>query len=367
MKDGIRKVIRELSICTSPETADRENVKACRFLLAMFTAACASAVLLQLLFFGRLHNQAFMQGFIGFVFLDLIYIVYHDVIDRKPALSTEIAGLLIITLLSFIETVVFPDRHVFAVFLFIIAIPLLILDKPWKLCVFILLGSFILVCFDAAHSVPETFRENTVHLSMVIIVALVLSVSIVRRRVICASNIEKTLERAERDALTGIYNRGGGTFLIRSYVGQQYSGTFLIIDVDDFKTVNDRYGHQMGDEVLEQVAGVLRNSFQKSDIVMRMGGDEFMVYAIGMVDYHTVEARLDKVIQEMHRIMLDEKKGIHITVSIGCAVNDGSYTEYDALYEEADRCLYRVKENGKDSYFVYNAGYKGHSKANKTH
>ena len=90
MKDEIRKIIRELSICTSPETADRENVKACRFLLAMFTAACASAVLLQLLFFGRLHNQAFMQGFIGFVFLDLIYIVYHDVIDRKPALSTEL-------------------------------------------------------------------------------------------------------------------------------------------------------------------------------------------------------------------------------------------------------------------------------------
>lgn len=147
--------------------------------------------------------------------------------------------------------------------------------------------------------------------------------------------------------------------MIRNCVDRQESGTFLIIDVDNFKHVNDAYGHQQGDEVLRRLADTLRMSFKGTDVVMRMGGDEFVVYAVGMVDYTVVCRRLEQLVESVHQIMINEKDQEHVTVSIGGVINDGSYPSYDSLFRMADKYLYKIKEKGKDGFLVHNVSYRG--------
>jgi diguanylate cyclase (GGDEF)-like protein len=136
-------------------------------------------------------------------------------------------------------------------------------------------------------------------------------------------------------------------------------GAFAIIDVDDFKHVNDTYGHAAGDEVLKKVAATLQTSFRESDVVMRMGGDEFVVYAVGMADIRNVEGKLEQLKAQMHKIILDDQGRDYVTTSVGCIINLGSYPDYEAISQEADKLLYSVKIEGKDNFKCSDKEYKG--------
>jgi diguanylate cyclase (GGDEF)-like protein len=90
---------------------------------------------------------------------------------------------------------------------------------------------------------------------------------------------------------------------------------------------------------------------------MRMGGDEFIVYSIGMVDYKVCQNRLGQLVERMHSIKFGETDGQYVTVSIGAVINDGTYPTYESLYQVADGLLYTTKERGKDGFTVNSKSY----------
>jgi len=148
---------------------------------------------------------------------------------------------------------------------------------------------------------------------------------------------------ASHDALTGLYNRSAYEMFIESVDKEHIA--LLLIDVDKFKEINDSYGHDVGDRVLERVAEVLRQSFRSVDIICRIGGDEFVVI---MTRVNSSMSQLVKSkIAHANELLQNPSDGLPATsMSVGVAFADKA-NEGEDLFKDADVALYRVKANGK--------------------
>ena len=167
---------------------------------------------------------------------------------------------------------------------------------------------------------------------------------------------EILFRKTQIDSLTSIYNRSACERLITEYLTTKEPslyGSFIIIDIDNFKGVNDYLGHKIGDKVLIEFAGLLKEFFSHQDIISRLGGDEFIVF---MKDIH--EDNLQKVnekLQELCMLMNKEVKYNNssqiISLSVG-AITIKENLNFEELYQMADEMLYEVKHNGKNGFKV---------------
>lgn len=162
-------------------------------------------------------------------------------------------------------------------------------------------------------------------------------------------------KQAVFDALTQVYNRSAGINWISKALEMMQPGeisAFLILDLDNFKQVNDSLGHMVGDQVLVDVAKILKTHFRNYDVICRLGGDEFIVF----VQRLPIEA-LDKIIKSLLRkLMLTygaEGKEVAVSASVGTALAPMHGTNFTQLYEKADSALYQVKKSSKNDYMIY--------------
>lgn len=166
---------------------------------------------------------------------------------------------------------------------------------------------------------------------------------------------EKLIYQAEHDILTGLYNRTGYD---RIYKELDVSAmAFKLVDIDDFKGINDRYGHEIGDKILVKISNALSSFNEGSDFVCRIGGDEF---AILMPNVN--EISIDKIIKkatELNNLLKSQNKdGLPpVTLSIGLAFGSIGETR-DSLYRKADKALYETKKNGRGHLTVYSKSLK---------
>lgn len=136
--------------------------------------------------------------------------------------------------------------------------------------------------------------------------------------------------------LTGIYNRRGAESQIDSLLLAKIPGVLLMIDVDYFKSVNDSFGHEIGDRTLVEVARTLRRFFASNDIVMRFGGDEFIVFIKGEKDRRRLAARLTDLCDQIDALD-DFPDGNSVSISIGAAMYAGKgVVDYEYLRRQAD-------------------------------
>lgn len=158
--------------------------------------------------------------------------------------------------------------------------------------------------------------------------------------------LKQRFEQLSRiDPLTGLFNRSmQNNELIRIAPSGSGTSALYAIDLDRFKTANDRFGHLVGDALLRAVATRLKASVRESDVVMRMGGDEFVVVQNGLTDRSDAEQMARRIIETIRAPYRIEGHDIDIGVSIGIAIapEDGKTTE--TLLARADAALYRAKE-----------------------
>ena len=169
---------------------------------------------------------------------------------------------------------------------------------------------------------------------------------------------EKALQdRAERDALTKLLNKHTGRKQAEEYFAQYPQGVscaLLIIDLDNFKEVNDRHGHLFGDTVLTKVAREIKKLFRAQDILARIGGDEFMVLMRGVSDRTLVESRCARLLSLFHTLFQNQRCEVPLSCSIGIALSPQHGTSYYDLFQRADQALYRAKDQGKGGFVFYN-------------
>lgn len=169
--------------------------------------------------------------------------------------------------------------------------------------------------------------------------------------------VEKQLQtQAERDGLTKLLNKKAARKRAEEYFSQCAPGTpcaMLIIDLDNFKHVNDHYGHLFGDTVLKQVSKEISKLFRDQDIVARIGGDEFMVLMRGTNDRKILGNRCLRLLNIFTGLFHNGEEKLPLGCSIGIALSPEHGVGYYDLFNKADQALYQVKNKGKNSFAFY--------------
>ena len=160
-------------------------------------------------------------------------------------------------------------------------------------------------------------------------------------------------ERAARDVLTGLYNRDKIQELIDGWFSEEgNNGILILMDLDNFKKVNDEKGHPIGDKLLRQFGDLLFKQFRSSDIKARIGGDEFVVFIPNSMDLSALKGKLERFLvacRETLKVYYEEQK---VSVSIGVAYSNRNVHSYEELYKRADSAMYVTKKHGKDGFYI---------------
>lgn len=162
---------------------------------------------------------------------------------------------------------------------------------------------------------------------------------------------EQQMRKAAKiDEMTGLLNRATTMKSIRDFLSDEGAHgvhALMIIDVDNFKEVNDTFGHRIGDQYLTRFAQAVKNCFRSSDIIGRIGGDEFFVLVKNIPSRSVIEEKADLLLQAMQTVGNFQGK-VSISGSVGiCLCDHGNYT-LDQLYDQADQALYQAKRQGKN-------------------
>lgn len=168
---------------------------------------------------------------------------------------------------------------------------------------------------------------------------------------------ERISRRANTDALTGLLSKGTAQARIRSalrkMVPETGSASLLIVDADEFKTVNDTFGHLFGDKVLREIGLAIDKNFRQNDIKGRIGGDEFIVFLPGMSNADVLQRHCLGLCRRLSRVFHKDGKHHAFSISIGAAQYPANGQSYEELFARADEALYEAKRRGKDRYVLY--------------
>ncbi len=186
------------------------------------------------------------------------------------------------------------------------------------------------------------------------------------------SNVQQTeelREKASRDSLTGCLNKGSFEALCTNLLnnsGGEATQAFLIIDIDDFKAVNDNLGHFFGDVVLKEIAAKLKRIFRTTDYIARIGGDEFAVLMRDVKVHDVISRKAEEIVQALDSTYRRDGSAYHVSASVGIATHPHHAQNYEDIYKRADIALYQAKHAGKNAYQMYDEAFAQGGMANTT-
>lgn len=167
----------------------------------------------------------------------------------------------------------------------------------------------------------------------------------------------KLIHERDRDGLTGLLNRRAGEWYIQNHGSEKGLSAMILLDVDNFKQINDTFGHKNGDAVLVSIASIMDSIFRESDYKIRLGGDEFLIFMTDLPSHGIAIKTVEKFIRSVTNTVLVGEKKMEISCSVGIVFQDGSFkNSFTTLYERADTALYESKREGKGKYSVWSGG-----------
>lgn len=161
--------------------------------------------------------------------------------------------------------------------------------------------------------------------------------------------------KADTDLLTDLYNKAATEREIREYIAENPDGQGLmfVLDIDNFKKINDTMGHAFGDEVLRTLGMRIKAEFRASDIVGRTGGDEFTIFLCNIKEDDVIRSEAKRVERFFHDFQAGEYVKYSATASIGAAIFPRDAASFEGLYRAADQALYVAKKRGKNQLAFY--------------
>ena len=209
--------------------------------------------------------------------------------------------------------------------------------QEWVICYSVLVS-------DAFQDYQFIMKYETYLLGAV---AMVLTVTVLYIFIVNKKERRVLLKRADYDSLTGLYNRRKLTEEIKRYLKAQSEFGLAILDIDDFKKINDTYGHPIGDIILKEIGQILRDNLGEY-LVGRLGGDEFVILIENVQIINIVIQKLELTCNQIAKIKIEEHPDIVVTCSCGLAVAPKDGETVAELYKAADSALYIAKSLGKN-------------------
>lgn len=162
-------------------------------------------------------------------------------------------------------------------------------------------------------------------------------------------------EKAERDSLTSLLNRAATEDAVEFYLskcGPESRCAMMVLDIDDFKAINDTYGHLQGDQLLISISDILRHHTRKNDVVGRFGGDEFIVFITDTQNDEIVIKKIHDFATEIRGLSETLNFDMPVSVSFGVTLTSRENTSFGEMFYMADKALYMAKRSGKDRYAI---------------
>ena len=257
---------------------------------------------------------------------------------------------------SSIITGVFLCKDRNAVFFFIAqtTFPVIFLDTPLRMAGLSLVSAIVFDILAYFFKTPDRYMIDIMNSVIFLITGMLLSIFTANIKLNDFIFQKAIKTERDTDGLTGLLNKSSMMREIRkSMTNDPKNGILVMLDVDDFKRINDSYGHVVGDFVISGIARCLNSSFRNSDIIGRFGGDEFVVFMPFTHDVVIAQSRVKKVLSLMAETIELPNENDKVTGSFGIAVCSEFGDTYDDLFRKADYALYRAKSGGKNQFSVY--------------
>lgn len=245
-----------------------------------------------------------------------------------------------------------PSRPAVTIIIFLCVLPLFIIDKPRRVVAYQAgFAAVFVVCAYFAKPL-SVFYDDVFYLPIYLSFGVGANILVMTDKIESAENVVRIRHESEHDALTELLNRKSGEEKLQAMFRAQIHGTFAVADIDNFKSFNDRYGHQAGDAVLCEVSRAMRSVFRASDIIWRLGGDEFAIYAVNMLDPATCRKRFEALTERIAAAQIPPYGTLSIRVSVGCVICRGERLDFEQIYQASDAALYEAKNAGKGTIVI---------------
>lgn len=236
---------------------------------------------------------------------------------------------------------------------FLLIAPIFVIDRPFFMAIELTAASSIFLTWMYFVKDPDIWRVdlmNTIIFTFIGIFIHIITASIrIKEFVLIRKiNIQKDI-----DELTGLKNKAALTRAINKYVRDEPNGKglFFVLDIDYFKSINDTYGHDVGDVILNELGTFLKERFTNGEIVGRFGGDEFIIFIKGNDETEYAEGIAKDITSGANeRIKIPNGEGL--SISVGVAEYHGEEKNYSEIFKKADIALYKTKANRKIKYSI---------------
>lgn len=262
------------------------------------------------------------------------------------------------------ETVISPDQPAVSFFVLLMILPLLYVEQPVHSVMMSALAS-LLFCGAALGADAPGVAEADMGRAVCFFVVSAVFTTYVRNMYLQYLQATITFRtQSEIDSLTGVFNKEYTENLCEAYLQSSRGlscNALFIIDLDNFKYINDTFGHKQGDVFLNETGRLLKESFSERDVVGRIGGDEFLVL-MRDVTYALAASAKASMIEEKIQGIFSDLTVSRFTCSIGISLSTKDKPlEFRTMFFQADQALYSAKQEGRNRYVFYSGEFSGSS------
>lgn len=284
---------------------------------------------------------------------------YYFPHHRKRLLLTAYLHIFLVTISLEGQYLVYGDFISYTIITCIILSTSLVVIGHVRAYIVIISGS---IAFDVITTIlqhPNLFYTYEMYSYVIdsffiVLFSLVINFSFSRLKYLDFENKRRITFMGERDSLTGLLNRRALETAVKEHGSSGTLCALILLDLDNFKALNDTLGHFKGDDCLCAVAKELTDMFRKTDYIARFGGDEFVVFLPNLMSTDAVTAKAQMLLEKIPRTYHHESGDVRVTCSVGLAFAPANGDEdiYEKLYKAADAAMYASKASGKNAVTI---------------
>jgi diguanylate cyclase (GGDEF)-like protein len=267
---------------------------------------------------------------------------------KKESLAAQLIIYLSISLLFVFSGFISankPDIPSTAFIVLLLITPMFMIDKPYFMAIELVIASAIFLAWMRGAKTTEVWRYDQINVAIYLGVGIILHIIANSIRIKEFVLTRKINIQKDADEMTGLMNKSALTRAINGFLaeGTADKGVLFMLDVDRFKSINDTYGHDTGDQVIRQLGSYLGSRFTGKEIAGRFGGDEFIVFIRNMDDPQAARALAEEIAAGVTEQVTLPDGGRTVSVSVGIALCRGEEKNYSEIFRKADAALYRAK------------------------
>ena len=296
-----------------------------------------------------------------FYMLALIYSIFACslfFILKKDSLIAQLIIYLSISLLFIFSCLITqnkPDIPATTFIALLLIAPMFMIDKPFFMTFELIAASALFLVWMYYVKPYEIWEMDMVNVAIFTVVAVILNIIANSIRIKEFVLTRKINIQKDTDELTGLKNKGALKRDINAFLDDEstYKGIMMLMDVDQFKLINDTYGHDVGDLVIARLGNILKDKFVNGEITGRFGGDEFIIFIQDNDDQEFARETAEAIVKSASEIDVLPDKGKKVNVSIGITIYKRYENNYSELFKKADVAMYKSKADPETKYCFY--------------